>query len=456
MNRRHLLKASAGFAVLGLAMPRAFAAGRAGLGLAAASAVNAGEFGVAPNAGSDQTAALKALLDRASGEDLPVFLPPGHYVVAGLDLPRRTRLLGVPGATRLIHGGNAAFLSGRDLELLSLEGLALDGVRVPLAGGARALLDVRGIAALAIDRCTVTGSGGSGIALERAAGRIERTGIANVAEYGLYTLDGRGLDISGNRVADCGNGGILVHRSAPGEDGTSVSGNRIARIRADRGGTGQYGNGINAYRADNVRVSGNEISDCAFSAIRGNSAGNIRVSANTCLRSGETAIYAEFAFQGAVIADNIVDGGAHGISMANFDKGGRLCVCSGNLIRNLSARGPYPSPLAGFGVGINVEADSAVTGNVIENVPLCGIRMGWGPFLRNVAATGNVVRKAPVGVVVSVVEGSGSAVVSNNIFEDTPAGAIVGYRWAEAVTGDLAVAGGEAIHHLTVAGNRTS
>ena len=36
-----------------------------------------------------------------------------------------------------------------------------------------------------------------------------------------------------------------------------------------------------------------------------------------CSRSGETAIYAEFAFQGAVIGSNIVDGAANGISVVN-------------------------------------------------------------------------------------------------------------------------------------------
>ncbi|MCR4265305.1 TIGR03808 family TAT-translocated repetitive protein [Nitratireductor sp. ZSWI3] len=456
MNRRRLLKASAGFAVLGLSMPRALAAEGALLGRAVAGAVNAQEFGIVPNAAKDQTEALAALLERASAEDLPVFLPPGRYGLAGLHLPKRTRLLGVPGATRLVHGGNGPFVSGRDVERASFTGLVLDGGDLPLAGGAKALLELRGVNDLAIDQCAIVGSGGSGIALERAAGRIERCAISGAAEYGLFSLDGHGLDIVANSVVDCGNGGVLIHRSTPGEDGTAVARNRIARIRADRGGTGQYGNGINAFRADNVRVTDNQIDDCAFSAVRGNSAGNIQINGNLCLRSGETAIYSEFAFQGAVIADNIVDGGAHGISLANFDKGGRLCVCSGNIVRNLSTSGPYPSPLAGFGAGISVEADSAVTGNLVENAPLCGIRIGWGPFLRNVTATGNIVRKSGIGIAISVVEGSGSAVISGNILEGTPGGAIVGTRWADVATKDLAVVGAEGIAHLTVENNRAS
>ena len=35
-------------------------------------------------------------------------------------------------------------------------------------------------------------------------------------------------------------------RSAPGDDGTIVTDNRIENIKAGPGGSGQYGNGINA------------------------------------------------------------------------------------------------------------------------------------------------------------------------------------------------------------------
>ena len=161
------------------------------------------------------------------------------------------------------------------------------------------------------------------------------------------------------------------------------------------------------------------MSDCAFSAIRANSASDLQIAGNTCSRSGETALYAEFAFEGAVINGNIVDGAANGISIVNFDKGGRMAVCSGNIVRNLSTEGPYPADAPGFGVGITVEADTAVTGNMVENAPLYGIKIGWGPYMRNVVATGNVIRKAGTGIAVTVVEGAGSAVISDNVISET-------------------------------------
>ena len=307
-----------------------------------------------------------------------------------------------------------------------------------------------------IDNCQIVGSGKNGIALERVAGRVENTEISGAADAGIYSVEASGLQISGNSVSDCANGGILVHRWQPADDGTIVSGNRVTRIRARNGGTGQNGNGINVFRANNVMVSNNMVSDSAFSAIRANSASNIQISANSCIRSGETGIYAEFSFEGAIINANVVDGAANGISIVNFNEGGRMAVCSANIVRNLSPQGPYQQDPPGFGVGISVEADCSATGNVVENVPLYGMQIGWGEYMRNVVATGNVIRKAGTGIIISVVEGTGSAVVSDNVIDDVKDGAIVGYRWAEPATGDLAVDGAGGHANLTIERNRVS
>ena len=157
-----------------------------------------------------------------------------------------------------------------------------------------------------------------------------------------------------------------------------------------------------------------------------------------------------------MVANNIVDGAANGVSIVNFNEGGRLAVCTGNVVRNLSTQGPYPADSPGFGVGITVEADTSVTGNVIENAPLYGMHLGWGPYLRNVVASGNVIRQAGTGIAVSVVEGAGSAVISDNVIDGTPNGAIVGHRWKDPATGDLAKEGSGGYAHLTVERNHVS
>ena len=55
-------------------------------------------------------------------------------------------------------------------------------------------------------------------------------------------------------------------------------------------------------------VRGNHIRNAAFSAIRGNAASNIQIIGNNCSALDEVAIYSEFEFEGAVIADNVIDG----------------------------------------------------------------------------------------------------------------------------------------------------
>jgi len=89
------------------------------------------------------------------------------------------------------------------------------------------------------------------------------------------------------------------------------------------------------------------------------------------------------------------------------------------------------------GVGIVVEADAAVTGNIVENAPSFGIMAGWGKYMRDVTITGNVVRDAYVGIGVSVVPGAGTALVSNNLISGSRLAAIAGLDHAKVVTGDL-------------------
>ncbi len=87
-----------------------------------------------------------------------------------------------------------------------------------------------------------------------------------------------------------------------------------------------------------------------------------------------------------MIAGNTVDGAAFGVSVCNFNEGGRIAVVQGNIIRNLIPKRPIgTAPDDDAGIGIYVEADSAVTGNVIENAPSFGIVAGWGKYLRDVA-----------------------------------------------------------------------
>lgn len=153
-----------------------------------------------------------------------------------------------------------------------------------------------------------------------------------------------------------------------------------------------------------------------------------------------------------MVASNVVDGASSGISCSNLNDGGRLCVVSGNIVRNIVRTVPPEPEDTGFTFGISVEGDAAVTGNVVEGTPDHGIRAGWGPYLRDVAITGNVVRDCGFGIGVSVVEGAGAVLIAMNLISGARRGALVGERWRERVSDDLVRDAGR-YPNLTVAGN---
>ena len=130
------------------------------------------------------------------------------------------------------------------------------------------------------------------------------------------------------------------------------------------------------------------------------------------MRLGEVALYVEFAFQCALIANNLVDTAATGISVTNFNEGGRLAVVQGNILRNLFRREQEPEDKRGEGIA--VEADASVIGNVIESAPTAGLVIGSGTYLRDIVATGNLIRKAGVGILVSAT-GAGCLIANNMI-----------------------------------------
>ena len=417
------------------------------------SGIDATTLGVRAGGNEDQTSALQRAIDRTAGARVPLLLGPGVYRTGELKLPTGAQILGIRGATRLVFTSGSSLISARGADHLTLAGLVLDGGGRPLPEG-RGLIHLAWGGNVRIVDCEVAESSRHGIVLEAVAGSVAGTTVRTVADTAILSLDARGLTISGNTVQGAGNNGIQVWRTKKGDDGTLVVDNRIEDVTARSGGSGQNGNAINVFRAANVIVRGNAISRAAFSAVRGNAASNIQIVGNSCTALGEVAIYSEFGFEGAVIANNTVDGAAIGVSVTNFIEGGRLAVVQGNLVRNLKLKRPAGTdPNDGNGIGISVEADASVTGNVVEHAPTAGIMVGWGQYMRDVSVTGNVVRSAGLGIAVSVTPGAGTAVITGNLIANATRGAIVGMDLTKAVTGDL-VKDSSRYAQLSISGNR--
>jgi len=448
VNRRHLIGASAVAGALAMSPDAA-----RGAPLTSALGRDATQYGVRPGSPDDQTRALQRAIDEAARAQVPLALPPGIYRTGMLRFSNGTQLIGVRGATKLVFTGGASMFLGEGANSIGLTNITLDGggIKLPDRHG---LVHCLGGRDIRIVDCEIIGSGGNGIWFENVSGDVSGNIISKIAVTGITSFDAQGLLVSRNTILGTNDNGIEILRTAIGDDGTLVLDNRIEDIKAGPGGSGQYGNAINAFRAGNVIVRGNRIRNCDYSAVRGNSASNIQITGNSVSNVREVALYSEFSFEGAVIANNTVDGAALGVSVCNFNEGGRIAVVQGNIIRNLLPKRPIgTAPDDDAGIGIYVEADTSVTGNVIENAPSFGVIAGWGKYLRDVAITGNVIRNAFVGIGVSVVPGAGTALVNNNMISLTPRGAVVGLDHARPVTPDLAAEGAQRFAQVVMGTN---
>jgi uncharacterized secreted repeat protein (TIGR03808 family) len=416
---------------------------------------DAQQFGVRANSSDDQTRLLQHAIDDCARSATPLVIAPGVYRTSMLTLPVNAQIIGVRGATKLqFAGGGPSLLSSEGADNLALTGLVLDGGRIPLPPR-RGLLHAVGARTLRVDDCEILDSGGSGIWIEHVSGHVRTTLFRDIAATALVSFDAQGLLVAQNTILGTNDNGIEILRNAIGDDGTLVIDNRIEDIKAGPGGSGQYGNAINAFRAGNVIVRGNRIRNCDYSGVRGNSASNIQITGNSISNAREVALYSEFSFEGAVIAHNTVDVCATGVSVCNFNEGGRLAVVQGNIIRNILPKRPAGTvPDDDGGVGIYVEADASVTGNVIGNAPSFGIVAGWGKYLRDVAITGNVIRNAFAGIGISVAQGAGTALVDNNVISDAPRGAVVGLDHFRPVTADLTRNGAEKLAQVVLGTNQ--
>ncbi|WIG51638.1 MAG: TIGR03808 family TAT-translocated repetitive protein [Afipia sp.] len=439
ISRRNLINATAAGAAVGAlaATPEPARAAP----LTSTLGRDATQYGVRPNNPDDQTKALQRAIDAATSAQMPLALPPGIYRTGTLRLPSGSQLVGVRGATVLKFTGGASLIGSQGASGITLTGLTLDGAGIKLADR-RGLVHFQNGLDVRVQDCDIVGSGGYGIWFESIAGEVSGNTIRKTANTAFTSFDALGLLVAQNTIQDASDNGIEILRHAIGDDGTIIVNNRIDDIKAGPGGSGQHGNAINAFRAGNVIVSGNRIRNCDYSAVRGNSASNIQITGNSISNVREVALYSEFVFEGAVIANNTVDVCAVGVSVANFNEGGRMVTVHGNVIRNILPKRPIgTAPDDDAGIGIVVEADAAVTGNVIESAPSFGIMAGWGKYLRDVTITGNVLRNSFVGIGVSVVPGAGTALVSNNLISGSRGGAIVGLDHAKTVTTDLGADG---------------
>lgn len=438
-SRRTLLRGLLAFGATGLAAPAV-----------AQTRPDAASLGLLPNSADDQSPALQAAVDLCAALGQPLFLPAGTYLVANIRVPSGLVLQGIPGGSILTLAATGSILIADEVRSATIEDLKFDGLAAMSENG---LIGIRSSTQIRLSGLEMSGSTTNLIGIDDSEAEITGCSLYGADNNAIFAMNSRGLLIRGNRISGSGNGGIRIWRSESGEDGSIISDNIIKSTGSIGGGNGQNGNGINVFRANSVIIANNHISESSFSAVRLNATNNSHITGNACLGSGECAIFSEFGFSGSIIANNTIDGAATGISMTNFNEGGRLAVCTGNIVRNItptSLVNPDTNP-----VGIFAEADTAVTGNVVEAVPGIGIGAGYGPYLRNVLVSDNVVRDVEAGIVVSVAPDAGSARIAGNLISDARRYAIGGAAWDEVLSADL-IADAAKYPQLSIEGNTIS
>ena len=359
IDRRHFFALTAAAAASTAASPimAAPAAPISALGL------DAGQFGLRPGSPDDQSRALQRAVDEAARARAPLAIAPGTYRVGGVKLAAGTQLIGARGATRLVYTEGPSLLAAAGADRVTLSGLVLDGGRRPLPER-RGLVQLENCAAIKIADCEIASSGGNGLVLAASGGDVSTTTFTSIADVAIHSFDARGLTIARNVINGAGNNGIQVWRSQNGDDGSIVVDNRIENVDNRAGGSGQYGNAVNVFRAGNVIVRGNRIRNCAFSAVRGNAASNITIEGNSVSDMREVALYSEFGFEGAVIhlpLDRAVEDVEHTLAFlqipgAALGAGNRnhamdrkmLCACGRGVHNGLNPRALGAVPGGGY------------------------------------------------------------------------------------------------------------
>jgi uncharacterized secreted repeat protein (TIGR03808 family) len=391
----------------------------------------------------DQTKRLQNALTEAPNAGGVLQLGPGTFNVSTLMIDRNVTVQGIPGATKLVTPRSGEVFLMRGASHVVLQGLGLRA-----KGNLGNILSADGIERLVVQDCDFSG-GETGMRVASCGGRIVGNRFQFHEKVGIQSIDSKGFSISENRISDIGNCGIQVWQTKAGEDGSVITENHISRVASRDGGDGQNGNGINIYKAGNVTVANNRISDCAFTGVRNNSGPNCIITGNSISRCNEVALFVEFNHEGSVVANNLIESVAHGISIVNLDVGGRLSQCTGNIIRNVKGFDPVGVPLGG---GILVEADTLVANNLVDNAALYGIRLGWGPYGRNLQASNNMVLNCRRGIEFSAVA-KGPYIISNNTISAAKAGAIFGMDHDTTVTTDLMLPGAQVPDMVGMIGN---
>lgn len=397
---------------------------------------------------------LAQRLREAARKGAAVSLPAGEITLARLDLPDGAILQGVPGRTILKLSGLGPLLSASMARKITLENLVFDGGD-GVTPKEKGLLDFSDVVNLSIRGCVIRRSSARGVMLARCGGVFAQNEIADVADAGVCSRDGLGVDFDSNHIHRCADNGLVIHATSAGRyDGSRIRNNLVEDVANRSGGNGPYGNGVLVWGAGTIRVERNRIYRCAYSAVRNNAGHGVDVIGNDCKGFREKAMYAEFGAKNSVFRDNRIEDAGAGIAIANADQGTDGAIVSGNTIISMKESHPDPEfgPQMLWLTGILAEKNADITGNRIIGPGWIGIALGG--WRENLRAEANEISGVDYGIVLATGEGAGDATVAHNRISAKKA-AVIASAGMNFLPGDLTKSGAEKYPRLIVRDNET-
>jgi uncharacterized secreted repeat protein (TIGR03808 family) len=404
---------------------------------------------------------LSAAITQARTDGKELYILPGSYNLGftaiapgGTPGTRPIRIYATPRTVTLNFTADDLFFWIENISDVEIEGIDFDGKNRALSGFPRpGLVTAVGASNLVFRNCRFLNSTQVGVRLQdcgtrrgasftkdgnelaRPSALVENCAFEKCADTAIYTYASPALRVTNSVFTNLNNNGIQIEEDSPITNGTIISGNSFSDVRAENGGSGQYGNAVSLFRVNDCLVEGNTIHFAAFSAVRANVCAGTVIKGNSCYGIGEVALYVEETPAGAgnntavgsVVSGNFVDWCGQGISIANFMSGARNSAVTGNVIRNCRTISTSRGLPDIRGIGISAEADTVISGNTVECAQRFGIIAGAGTYSRNLVVTDNMIRSTPVGIVASEQTSAatpagnqaGHTLISNNIIQVT-------------------------------------